>query len=266
MGRAAAGAHVTAVGRPRAVAFIRDLQDACAQRIVPAPGGHALLDDRHPDLWDANHLRVETREPPDPAALADAAEELLGDLPFRAITALHEPAGAALESQLLQRGYKPFHDLLMLLGDTPPQPDPAIAIAEVPLARVAASRRAAAVELGTGDDEVGRQLASRDTLIAQATEVRCFAVIDADGELVARTQLYRTGTVAQVENVYTLPAHRGRGYAGALVTHAARTAREAGADVVFLVTDSTGRARPLYRRLGFAAAGLLPRWRLSRRT
>jgi GNAT superfamily N-acetyltransferase len=248
--------------RDRAVGFIKALQDACAQRIVPAPGGHALLDDPHRDLWDANHLRVETLEPPDPGALADAAEELLGDLAFRAITVLHEEAGTALEPALRARGYHPVHDLLMLLGDDgPPEPDPAIAIAEVPLARVAASRRAATVELGTGDEEVGRQLASRDTLIARATTVRCFAILNRDGELAARTQLYRTGTVAQVENVYTLPHHRGHGYAAALVTHAVRTARADGADLVFLVTDSKGKARPLYRRLGFADAGLLPRFR-----
>jgi GNAT superfamily N-acetyltransferase len=256
---------MTATARHRAVAFIRELQDACAQRIVPAPGGHALLDDRHPDLWDANHLRVETPEPPDPDTLADAAEELLGELAFRAITALHEPAGAALEPQLCQRGYKPLHDRLMLLPGAPAQPDPQIPITEVPLAQVAASRRAATVELGTGDEEVGRQLASRDTLIAQATEVRSFAVIDADGEIAARTQLYRTDAVAQVENVYTLPAHRGRGYAAALVSHTAHTARADGADLVFLVTDSRGKAHPLYRRLGFVDAGLLPRWRLTRR-
>jgi ribosomal protein S18 acetylase RimI-like enzyme len=252
---------MTAAARSRAVAFVRALQDACAQRIVPVPGGHALLDDRHPDLWDANHLRVETAAPPDPDALADAAERLLGGVAFRAITALDEGAGSALEPSLLARGYEPWHDLLMLLGDAPPVPDPAIAIAEVPLERIAPSRRAAIVELGIGDDEVGRQFVSRESLVAAATEVRCFAVLTADGEIAARTELYRTGDVAQVENVYTLPAHRGRGCAGALVTHAARTARDAGAGVVFLVADSRGRARPLYRRLGFADAGLLPRFR-----
>jgi GNAT superfamily N-acetyltransferase len=253
---------VTATARDRAVAFLRSLQDACAQRLMPVPGGHALLDARHPRLWDANHLRVEAHEPPDAGALAEAAEQHLAGLPFRAITALDEVAGCALESPLAAYGYRPEHELLMLLGETPPAPDPAIPIAEVPLARVAASRRAAAVQLGVGDDEVGRQLASRDELIAAATEVRCFAVLAGNGGgIAARCQLYRTGPVAQVENVYTVPAHRSRGYAGALVSHAALTARDAGAQLVFLVSASDGRARPLYRGLGFADAGLLPRFR-----
>ena len=64
----------------------------------------------------------------------------------------------------------------------------------------------------------------------------------------------------QVENVYTDPAHRLRGLAGALVAHATREARAAGAEVVFLRTDANGLAQRLYCRLGFLDAGLLPRF------
>jgi GNAT superfamily N-acetyltransferase len=108
-------------------------------------------------------------------------------------------------------------------------------------------------------EQIGRQLASRDALIAAATDVRSFAVL-VDGTIAARCQLYGTGAAMQVENVYTDPAYRLRGLAAALVAHAAREARLAGAEIVFLRTDAGGPAQRLYRRLGFLDASLIPRF------
>lgn len=147
----------------------------------------------------------------------------------------------------------------MLLGPTPAAPaELSFEIEEVTGEVVSASRIAASREL-MGSEQVGRQLASRDALIAAATDVRSFAVL-VGGTLAARCQLYGTGAAMQVENVYTDPAHRLRGLAGALVAHAAREARAAGAEVVFLRTDARGLPQRLYRRLGFVDAGLLPRF------
>jgi GNAT superfamily N-acetyltransferase len=250
----------SAAGRARALAFLTALQDACAEQVLPAPGGHALIDRRHALLWDANHLRVEATEPPAVPALLAAAERHLVASPFRAVTLLHEPVADALAAPLAAHGYAPFHELLMLLEREPPPPDPAIAVQEVAGETVATTRLAAARERGSADDAIGRELASRDALIAAATQVRSFAVLDG-GALVARCQLYGAGAVAQLENVHTAPLHRGRGYAGALVAHAARTARASGAHMVFLRTDATDWPQQFYRRLGFADAGLLPRFR-----
>ena len=249
-------------GRARAVAFLCAIEDACAEQLVPTPGGHAVIDNRHPRLWDANHLRVEGPEAPAMDALAAAAEIHFGRLRFRAITVLEESVGEALAAPLHARGYGAYHHLLMLLGAVPPPPDPAIAIAEITSAQMAASRLGAAIEREVGDEEVGRQLASRDLLIDAATDVRWLAVRDGD-EIAARCRLFTEGGVAQVENVYTAPAHRSRGFAGALVSHAVRAARAGGAEIVFLVTDADEWPQQLYRRLGFAGAGLLHRFRTT---
>jgi GNAT superfamily N-acetyltransferase len=245
--------------RAAALAFLRSLDDACAERLVPIPGGHAVLDARHPLLWDANHLRVETSEAPDAAALAAAADRHLGPLGFRALVVLDPAVAELLAPPLLARGYLERHELLMLLGPTLAAPaEPPFEIEEVAAEVVSASRIEAAREL-LGSEQVGRQLASRDALIAAATDVRSFAV-PVGGTIAARCQLYGAGAVTQVENVFTDPAHRLRGLAGALVAHAAREARAAGAEVVFLRTDASGLPQRLYRRLGFVDAGLLPRF------
>ena len=244
--------------RAKAVAFMRALEGACAERVVACPGGHALLDSRHSRLWDANRVRVEDGVAPDADQLVAAAEEHLGALEFRMITALHERVGEALTDALEARGYAPSHELLMIYAGAPPRAA-GIGVAEVDCERLAATRVAAAVEL-RGDAEVGRQLASRDRLIAAAVEVRCFAVLDPD-EIAARCQLHAAGELAQVENVYTLPAHRGHGYSRALVGHAVRAALAGGAKLVFLIADADDWPQDFYRRAGFRDAGLLHRFK-----
>jgi ribosomal protein S18 acetylase RimI-like enzyme len=63
------------------------------------------------------------------------------------------------------------------------------------------------------------------------------------------------GADAQVEDVGTLPEHRNRGYAKAVVLAAIAAAREDGADFVCLVADANDWPKELYRRLGFDEIG-----------
>src|SRR5205814_983555 len=54
---------------------------------------------------------------------------------------------------------------------------------------------------------------------------RRFGIAGEDGKLAAITKLRSNGATAQVEDVYTVPEARGRGFARALVTHAVRVAQ-----------------------------------------
>jgi GNAT superfamily N-acetyltransferase len=58
-----------------------------------------------------------------------------------------------------------------------------------------------------------------------------------------------------VDDVYTVPEARGRGFARALITHAVALAREAGAGLIFIVADDEDWPKRLYERLGFRAVG-----------
>jgi ribosomal protein S18 acetylase RimI-like enzyme len=252
---------VDAEARRGAIAFICAIEDACAGRIERAPGGCAVLDPRHPRLWDANHLRVEAPAAPDALELDAAARLHFGDLEFQMISVLHEAVGRALTGPLRSLGYRERHSLLMALASDPPTASPADAgISEISREHLAATRIAGALERGLVDVEVGAQLVSRDALIASVVKERCFAVEAAGRQVAARCQLYSEGHVAQIENVHTVPAHRRRGFARALVTHAAREAHAAGATLVFLVADAAGWPQAFYRRAGFVDAGLLPRF------
>jgi GNAT superfamily N-acetyltransferase len=61
--------------------------------------------------------------------------------------------------------------------------------------------------------------------------------------------------VAQVEDVYTLPEARGRGFARALVAHVVAQARAEDHDLVFIMADDDDWPKNLYGRLGFEPAG-----------
>ena len=61
--------------------------------------------------------------------------------------------------------------------------------------------------------------------------------------------------MAQIEDVLSLPAHRGRGHASTVVRHAVATARDRGCDAVWLGADANDWPQPLYRKLGFDDAG-----------
>jgi GNAT superfamily N-acetyltransferase len=249
-----------AAPRDRAIAFLAAVEDACAEVVLPCPGGHAVLDSRHPLLWSANHLRVEADAIPPAGALDAAAAHHLDRLAFRMITVLDEAVGRGLAGPLEALGYTAEHDLLMVLGDRPvPAPGPDPRVVEVDAAALRATRIAAQVELGR-DPEVGRQLSSRDGLLAGVVAVRSLAVLAA-GEIAARCQIFRRGGVVQIENVYTAPAHRRHGLSRLLVGHAVHEARSASAELVFLVADAGGWPQDFYRRLGFVDTGLLPGFR-----
>jgi predicted GNAT family acetyltransferase len=78
-----------------------------------------------------------------------------------------------------------------------------------------------------------------------------------DGALLAITKLRTAGNTAQVEDVYTTPEARGRGFARALVTRAVELARAGDHDVVFITADDNDWPKQLYARIGFRPLGRL---------
>jgi ribosomal protein S18 acetylase RimI-like enzyme len=104
------------------------------------------------------------------------------------------------------------------------------------------------------DPEVVRQLSGADAAIERAIEQRCFARL-VGGAVVSSCRLYSDGTTAQIEDVATVPGHRQRGYAGAVVARAASEAL-AKHDLVFLTAVDGRWVKCWYERLGFRQIGL----------
>jgi ribosomal protein S18 acetylase RimI-like enzyme len=117
-------------------------------------------------------------------------------------------------------------------------------------ARMAAARGAS----WSKDPETVRQLLIGKQLKAEATSIRWFTA-RVDGEPASYCELYTDGCTAQIEDVTTLPEHRRKGLASAVVLRALAEARSGGHDLVFLVADADDWPQELYVKLGFDAVG-----------
>ncbi|HUB76933.1 MAG TPA: GNAT family N-acetyltransferase [Solirubrobacteraceae bacterium] len=241
-----------------AVRFLCAVEDACAEHRIPCRGGHAIIDSHRRRLWNANQIRIENPEPLDPAEVTCAADQHLAAERFRLITLLAGELVADLAGPLADCGYRSADRSLMVLGTLPP-PRSDIGVVAVPAVELLLDRLTTLGEDPDHDPAVGRELIERDAIAATFATQRCYAAIDRSG-IVARCQVFSLSGVAQIENVYTHVAHRGRGYAQAVVAAAARSARDAGAGYVFVNANAEGRHRDFYEKLGFVEVARLHRF------
>ena len=237
----------------RALALVRR-GDMGGARTKPFRFGTAVFNDELPRRFDSNYLLVE-QFPPD-AATADLvtdADRILGGagLPHRKLAVLDERLGARLEPDLRGIGWEAQRLLLMVHGRPPERPVDTSLVHEVDETALRPLRaRALSAYPWAQDPEVVDQLVAAKRFVAAAVTARFFAV-RVDGEVVAATDLYASDGAAQIEDLVTLPEHRGRGYASALVVKALEEARLTGNDLVFLLADDEDWPKALYARLGF---------------
>jgi ribosomal protein S18 acetylase RimI-like enzyme len=238
----------------RASVFEEALREAAVERIVPSRFGTALFNDSLPVVWSLNCLRVDATTATAEELVAEA-NRLQADLRHRRLVVLDESLGRELEDPLRERGWKIDALLFMVPRHEPERPAGDVRIVEVAHEDLLPLRRRILQEwLAETDDETARQVGEMDRLIAEAGDARHFAV-RADGAVVSSTSLFSDGETAQIEDVATLPEHRGQGYARALVLHALAAARAGGHDFVFLIADARDWPKELYRRLGFEGIG-----------
>lgn len=223
-------------------------------RTEPSRFGTAVFNDELPLRYDSNYLLVE-RLPRDARAveLVAEADRVQGGagLAHRKLTVLDEAVGTRLERDLRELGWECQRLLLMVHRRPPARRVDTTLVEEVEEAALRPLReRALTAYPWARDPEVVRQLLAARRFIAAAVMARFFAV-RAGGELVSATDLYASDSAAQIEDVVTLPEHRGRGYASAVVVKALEEARLAGNDLVFLLADDEDWPKELYARLGF---------------
>lgn len=225
---------------------------------MPIPGGAVLLHDDFPEAYDHNKVSLTTDH--DGVEVADALESVLAQAgrDYRSIE-LRTRTWAHLEPVLLERGYTRADNLLMVHADVSGRTRPAGQIVELSL-----EQRTEAAEAGWRRSapsftlEVCRQLGRRISTVRSAADATFFAVLDEDASPMARADLYLYDGLAQVEEVVTEEAYRGRGLATLLVTEATDRAQRAGAEQVFLIADAEDWPKNLYTTLGYRAAQILP--------
>ena len=241
------------------------LAEQCVRRagevVHGAPGLMAVFDAD----WPASHMSnrvVVTAELSDDASadtvLAFTDHVFAGrGLTHRKVDVLDDAIGRRLGPGLAAAGYEGSPVLLMVAATTASRSPGVIAVETVTESEVAVLvEKGWHLEAVDFSDETVRQLVGRRVAADRAGALTRLAVRDpATGSLAAKTDLLVSGSVAEIDDVLTLPDHRGRGYASALVLDAVARAHSAGADLVFLEAAEDDWPQHLYVRLGFETAG-----------
>jgi ribosomal protein S18 acetylase RimI-like enzyme len=246
----------------RALEFQRVTLELVADRFEPIDQGWVVRSRPMPLVWSANHVRVSR-----PVTFSEAlalAERYLADLRYRQLMIEHEATGERLERTFAEQGWEVDREVVMALSAGPDQgADTEIVVDAEEDAVMGLMRR------WVGEDESIEltpdgldQVVEFTRRAARSRSARMLGVRGEHGTLAAIAMLLSGGTVAQLENVYTAPEERGRGYARALVTRAARLASEADHELVFIVADADDWPQHLYRRIGFEPVGRT--WALHR--
>jgi GNAT superfamily N-acetyltransferase len=243
----------------RSLAFMRAGVASTADAVRSIDAGIVASTPSLPAVWAVNQVRV--ANPLTFDELVELADEQLAQSDYRQIAVEHQQAGPELEHAFRAAGWKVERDVVMILSGS-------------------SDRRAdTSIVDGVGEDEMlelmRRWYEDDDPTPAEVEQLvefgrrearvlgdRLLGVRSGDGRLVAITKLRSDGSTAQVEDVYTVPEARGRGFARALIGRAVELARDGEHDMTFIVADDEGWPKLLYGRLGFRSVGHL--WHFHR--
>lgn len=216
--------------------------------------GRMLYNPEVPQHIDSNHaegILTSLRALP---GVVDEVEEFYrqyGLLPRFRINQFDRPQG--MDSLLAQRGYvlRPASYRIMLWDNIPFEP---VLRPGITVEKVGAHNRPEALHIVSGE----RSWGSPETI--NAVFAREFASTNVDYYLVRRDGLpaatgflYYQGTLAKIENVRTLPQHRGHGCAAALVRHIQGAFTSRGGEGLYLLAGDA--VMGLYQKQAFVDIG-----------
>jgi ribosomal protein S18 acetylase RimI-like enzyme len=231
----------------RAYAFLAR-GDMGGTRVVQSLHGRAVYTDELPLRHDGNYFWVERDA--EPEILVAEAKRLERRLLF-----VPDPTlGERLKPWFREHGWRvERHDVMAQLRKPDRETDLTL-VRELEEEALRPPRRRLLENQPWAKPEVVEELFRAKAKIGERVTARFFGV-EVDGEVVSYSDLYQDGPDAQIEDVGTLPKHRNRGYARAVVLAAIGAARADGAEFVCLVADDEDWPKHLYAKLGFDELG-----------
>jgi GNAT superfamily N-acetyltransferase len=248
----------------RAQALMSALRSAWSPTQKPFRFGTAYFNERFPYQWDLNYLDV-LRETEKVTAeqLAAEANSIQGaaGLEHRRVTTDYG-SGTRLQEGFSRMGWI-WDRLVVMSGRDKPNAAVTGDAVELDWTAMRSMREAAfRAEPYGRREEVAASLLKGVEFMNQVAGARHFGAV-VDGRVVSACDLFIDGSTAQIEDVYTLDAYRGRGLAQQTMALATRAAHEAECDLVFLVADDEDWPKQIYRKLGFQPSGWTYNFMLS---
>ncbi len=233
-------------------AFQERFARAQATDVIDLPWGFVLLQRDFPSSYDHNRMVVNSTA--SSADVLSAADDAMGEagLQHRMISVIDDALGIGLTNDFLAAGYEREAITTMIHRGAPDGNVEHEVQAVSPDSLRPALLREWKVLLPDAVDEVHAQLADRTYLYSAGAEVTRLVVFER-GEIAARIDFYfdPESGVAQLENLFTHPDFRGRGYAKSLIGEGLRRSRDAGCRLSFLGADLDDWPHEWYLRLGF---------------
>jgi GNAT superfamily N-acetyltransferase len=226
-----------------------------ADQVTEIPEGWVIRSRSLSQVWMLNQVRIAS--PVDFELALALAERHLGDLQYRQLTIEDPAGGAALEDRFRAGGWRVDCQVTMALTRGPDRVVDTATVVEPAGEEVSEllKRWRSETDVQAPSAEEQRQLERYWRLEWQVRKARRLGIRGRDGTLAAITLLYSDEATAQVEDVYTVPEERGRGFARALISRALELAAEHDPELTFIVADDRGWPKQLYARLGFEPVG-----------
>ena len=236
----------------RVVAFVHKNLAKTADELRPIEAGCVVSTPSLPAVWSVNQIRVSL--PLGFESVIELADEQLAATRYVHIVTENQENGPGLEDAFRAAGWKTEREVWMVLAAEPDRPTDTSVVVDADEGEVTqlVQRWYAEDELDAG---ALAQLVEFSRREARACGDRLLGVRSSDGQLVAVSKLRSDGRTAQVEDVYTAPEARGRGFGRAVVERAVELARDGGHDLIFIAADDNDWPKQLYARIGFRPFG-----------
>jgi ribosomal protein S18 acetylase RimI-like enzyme len=239
----------------RITAFRRRVLERTSTRTEPFPWGVGFFNDDFELRYDSNVVWVDrSLRGVDVVSFASEVDRAMRGWRHRSVDVPDDADGTRIALGLAEFGYTGDHALNMVHRRDPDrESDRSAEEVDHPTIRPFLIESNLQEPWGKAPG-VAEALADHARVLVQRAGCRFFAV-RIDGHLAGACQLYLLDDVAQIESVVTVEQFRGLGVARSVVLRAVREARNAGADLVFLIADLNDWPHRLYGRLGFDEVG-----------
>ncbi len=239
--------------RERIVRFLASSSERIAEEVTPLDEGVAVRSPSRPRVYSLNFVRI--MRPTGYDTILALSERFQRDLTHRLAIVEPEHMFDDLDAAFRQDGWEVDRDLLMALGRDNDRQVNTDAVRELTGEQwLTLIRRWHLGDQPHTAPEILSELDAYNLELGRALGDRYFGIFQ-DGAPAATAMLRSDGAVAQVEDVYTVPEARSRGYARALVSHAVELARAEDHELIFIVADADGWPRHLYAQVGFEPVG-----------